>query len=98
VAADDLDRIARAAELAVLAGDDLLLGRAIDALDDAIVNRFPARARERDLDEQLHALAVRQLAATRAAAPCDPLLAVGVTKGSGRSLGMRPTYERHGRV
>jgi hypothetical protein len=32
VAADDLDRIARAAELAVLAGDDLLLGRAIDAL------------------------------------------------------------------
>lgn len=63
---NELDRIERLAELAVLAGDDVRLGRAIDALDDAIANRFPARACERDLDEQLRALAVMQLAATRA--------------------------------
>jgi hypothetical protein len=59
---NDLDRIERLAELAVLAGDNARLGRAIDALDVAIASRFPARACERDLDEQLRALAVRQLA------------------------------------
>jgi hypothetical protein len=62
-----LARIERAVELAVLAGDDALLGRAIDALGLEIAKRDRFTRAMLDLDEQLHALAVRQLAATRAA-------------------------------
>jgi hypothetical protein len=62
-----LARIERAAELAVLAGDDALLGRAIDALGLELAKRDPFTRAMLDLDEQLHALAVMQLTATRAA-------------------------------
>jgi hypothetical protein len=58
--------IERAAELAVLAGDDVRLGRAIDALGLEIAKRDPVTRAMLDLDEQLQALAVMQLAATRA--------------------------------
>jgi hypothetical protein len=63
---NDLALIEGAAQLAILAGDDVRLGRAIDALGLEIAKRDPITRAMLDLDEQLHALAVRQLAASRA--------------------------------
>lgn len=59
----DLDRILGAAELAVQADDDAMLGRAIEALGLEVARRDPATARMFELDAELRRLAAEKVSA-----------------------------------